>query len=105
MKEEVKKKNKNQELIDLSIETKAIKYGTLGLVILAVGYFTMEIIVTGETNYGWYSLISIYAAIIYIYKAIKLSEKRALFIVLAIIYSLITILCTYLYIKDAFLNY
>jgi len=73
--EMIRKENRNRDLVEVQIENKAVKYGAIGIVILSTIYFCMEIYIQARTNYGWYSIIALYCAIVYGYKGIKTKRK------------------------------
>jgi len=70
-----RKENQNKDLVRIQIENKAVKFAALSIVILATVYFCMEIFIQGKTNYGWYSIISLYCAIFFGYKGFKDHKK------------------------------
>ncbi len=74
-----RKENKKKDLAVIEIENKAVKIAALSMIILTTIYFCLEIIVQGKTNYGWYSIIALYCAIIYGYKGIKTKNKLEIF--------------------------
>lgn len=63
--------NKNKDFAEIETDKKAIRFGALGVLILSTVYFCMGIFLKGETNYGWYSIISLYCPITYGYKVVK----------------------------------
>ena len=95
-----RKENKNKDLAEIQIENKAIKYGTLSILILTTIYFIMEIVIQGNTNYGWYSIIALYCGVAFGYKAIKTKKKLSIFN--AIIWLLCSIILISSYIKTIF---
>ena len=97
--EKSKKENKNKDIYALEVETKAANIAGLAMLILAAIYFTYEILSGKGTNYALYSLIAIYDAIMYGYRAIKIKEYRKLNIFTSIIWSLLTILLVVEYFK------
>ena len=92
--------NKKKDLAEIEIENKAVKFAAIGMVLLVTIYFCMEIFVKGETNYGWYSMIALYNAILYGYKA--LNDKKKIHIFNAIIWLAVTILCVIQCIQNIF---
>ncbi len=97
--EKSKKENKNKDIYALEVETKAANIAGLAMLILAAIYFTYEILSGKGTNYALYSLIAIYDAIMYGYRAIKIKEHRGLNLFTSIIWSLLTILLVVEYFK------
>ena len=92
--------NKQRDLAQIENENKAVKFSAISIVILSTIYFCMEIFVKGKTNYGWYSIIALYNSVFYGYKAIK--DKSKLHIFNGIIWTIVTIIITVVYIKDIF---
>jgi len=97
--EKSKKENKNKDIYALEVETKAANIAGLAMLILAAIYFTYEILSGKGTNYALYSLIAIYDAIMYGYRAIKIKQYRGLNLFTSIIWSLLTILLVVEYFK------
>ena len=95
-----RKDNKNKDYAEMENENRAVKYAAIGIVLLSTIYFIMEIAIKGKTNYGWYSIIAIYNAIFYGYKAIK--DKKKLHIVNGMIWAILAIGLITMYIKDIF---
>ena len=91
-----RKENQNKDLVRIQIENKAVKFAALGIVIFATIYFCLEIFIEGKTNYGWYSIISLYCAIFFSYKGLKDHKKINIFA--GLIWTLCTIgfVCSYL---------
>lgn len=97
--EKSKKENKNKDIYAIQIEAKAANVAGITMLILAAIYFTYEILSGKGTNYALYSLIAIYDAVMYGYKAIKIKQSRGLNIFTAVIWSLLTILLVYQYFR------
>ena len=93
-----RKENKQKDLALIEEENKAVKLSALSILILATIYYVCGIIITGNTNYGWYSIISLYCAIFYGYRGIKTNRKQD--ILISIIWILVTIITTYSYISN-----
>lgn len=85
-----REENNNKDLAEIEIENKAVKFGALSMLLLTTIYYCLEIFIKGETNYGWYSIISVYCTIVFGYKALK--DKKSLHIINCIIWFLISIL-------------
>ena len=88
-----REENKNKDFAEIEIENKAVKFGVLGILILTTIYFCLEIFIKDNTNYGWYSLISLYCAIIYGYKGIK--TKNIFRIIISLIWTITSIMFIY----------
>ena len=94
-----KKENKKKDLYSLQVETKAATIAAIAMVTLAFIYFTYDIITGNGVNAGFYSLITLYNAVLYGYKAIKVKEHRALSSFTAIIWLALTIMLILEYFK------
>ena len=97
--EKSKKENKNKDIYALEVETKAANIAGIAIIILTAVYFTYEILSGKGTNYALYSLIALYNAIIYGYRAMKISHYRKINIFTSVIWSLLTILLVFEYFK------
>ena len=95
-----REENKKRDLAEIEIENKAVKFAAIGMVILGTIYFCMEIFVKGETNYGWYSIIALYSAILYGYKALK--DRKKIHILNSLIWSAVAIICVVQCIQNIF---
>ncbi len=71
-KETVKENPKNKEV---EVEKTGAVIAAVAMIITSFIYFTLCIFLQGKTNYGWYSIISLYCTIVFGYKAIKLHKK------------------------------
>lgn len=96
--EKARKENKQKDLACVEVERKGGILAAISMVILACIYYVCGIMITGKSNYGWYSIISLYCAVVYGYKGIKLKNKFNIFV--AIIWLLVTILTTYSYFSN-----
>ena len=85
--EKSRRENKNRDLAEIEIQTKAVKLAALGLLILSTIYFVLEIVFNNKTNYGWYSMIALYCAIAYGYKGIKMKKRISIICIIRIYYS------------------
>ena len=72
--------------------SKAATFAAIAMLILAFIYFTYEIMSGKGTNYALYSLITLYNAILYGGKAIKIERCRKLNTFTAIIWGLLTVM-------------
>ena len=95
-----RKENKNKDFAVIEIENKAVKIAALGMLVLSSIYFCLEIFVQGKTNYGWYSILALYCAIVYGYKGIKTKNKFEIFCM--IIWALLAIPLIIVYIKGIY---
>ena len=95
-----RKENKKKDFAVIEIENQAVKIASIGMLVLTSVYFCLEIFIQGKTNYGWYSLLALYCAIVYGYKGIKIKNKLEIFCM--IIWGLLAIPLTIVYIKGIF---
>ena len=96
--EKARKENKQKDLACIEVERKGGVLAAISILILSTIYYACGIFITGKTNYGWYSIIALYCAIVYGYKGIKLKNKTHIFI--GIIWLLVTILTCYSYFEQ-----
>ena len=92
--------NKNKDFAVIEIENKAIKLAALGMLVLASVYYCLEIFIQGNNNYGWYSMLALYCAILYGYKGIK--RKNKFEIICMILWTAVAIPLIISYIKSIF---
>ncbi len=95
-----RKENKKRNLAEIEIEKQGIKYASMGVIILATIYFCLEIVITGKTNGGLYSVIALYCAMFFGYKGLK--TKRKLPLICGIIWTLVTIVLIVQYVQTIF---
>ena len=96
--EKSRKENNKKDLAVIEIENKGVKISALSIIVLATVYYCLEIFIKGETNYAYYSIVALYCAIFYGYKALKI--KKGFYIFCSIIWFIVTVLCVYSDIKD-----
>lgn len=92
--------NKNKDYAEIEVENKAVKIAAISTLILSTIYFCLEIFIKGKTNYGWYSIIALYSAIVYGYKGI--SVKKKIYVVNAVLWGILAIAFIYLYIREMY---
>ena len=85
---------------ELEVQSKAFKAGAIGIILLSTTFYIVELAVLGVQNFGWFSIISLYCAIIYTYKSIRMPKKYHWF--LGVIWSLATIACIINYVMHRF---
>ena len=85
---------------ELEVQNKAVKAGALSMLLLATTFFILEIVFLDSQNYGWYAIISLYCAVVYTFKAIKLPSKNSWF--LGALWFLVTIVCVINYVIHRF---
>lgn len=96
--EKARKENKNKDYALIEEENKASKIAGFAIIILSTVYFVSGIMITGKTNYGWYSILALYCAVIYGLRGIK--SRRKLDIFCGIIWTIAGILMIYYYFKE-----
>jgi len=93
--EKARKENKQKDFACVEAERKGAMYAAISILLLACIYYCAGIILTGKSNYGWYSIIALYCTVVYGYKGIKMKNK--LNIIVSIIWLLVTIITAYSY--------
>ena len=96
--EKARKENKQKDLACIEAERKGGVLAAISILILACIYYICGIMITGNSNYGWYSIIALYCTVMYGYKGIKMKNKLHIFV--AIIWLLVTIITCYSYFSD-----
>lgn len=94
-----KKENKNKDIYAIQIESRGANYAGISMVLLAFVFFTYEIVSGKGSNPAFYSIITIYNAILFGYKAIKIKERRKLNTFTSVIWGLLTIILILDYFK------
>lgn len=83
--------NKKRDMYEIEVETRACKIAVLCMLVLITVYYCYEIFIGKGQNYTLYSLISLYCAVVYGYKAIKLEKRKGLYIFCSITWAFMTI--------------
>ena len=94
-----KKENKNKDMYEVQVESKGAMYAGLSMLILALIFYTYEIISGKGSNPAFYSIITIYNAVLFGYKAIKIENRRKLCIFTSVVWSILTIMLVLDYFK------
>ena len=97
-----KNENKKKDIYELEIEKKGATIAAIVMLILAAIYYCYEIFSGKGTNPALYSIITIYCAIIYGYKGIKLERCRKLNIFTSVVWGILTIILVLEYFKVLF---
>ena len=97
--EKSKKDNKNKDMYCIQVEAKGANYAGITMLILAFIYYTYEIMQGKGSNPALYSIITIYNAVLYGYKAVKIKDKRGLWIDTSVIWVLLTVMLILSYFK------
>ena len=87
-----RKENKKKDVYESEVEKKGAVIAAVSMIILAGVYYCYEIISAKGQNYAMYSIISLYCAILFGYKGIKIEKKRGFNIFCSIVWALVTIL-------------
>ena len=88
----LKKDKKIKDEYEVEVETKGHKLAAILMFLLATFYYCYEIITGKGENYSIYSLITIYCAFFYGYRAIKLDKNRGLYVFCAVTWGILTII-------------
>ena len=94
--EPAQKENKKKDLADLEATNIGCYWGACAGMILAGIFMVLSIVLTGKNNAGFMAVAFITEAFIFWVKFIKLHKKHEL--VIAILYSLMTIACVVMHI-------
>ena len=94
-----RKENKKKNIYEIEVETKGCKIAAVIMLLLASIYYCYEIISGKGTNNALYSIITVYCATLYIYKGIKLEDKKGLHLLCGSIWALLTIMLVLNYFK------
>ena len=97
--EKSKKENKNKDMYAVEVEAKGANYAGITMLLLAFIYFTFEIFSGRGSNPAFYSIITVYNAVLFGYKAIKIDKRRGLYIFTAVVWSILTIMLVLDYFK------
>lgn len=88
--EESRKENKKKDVYEIEVENKGSKYAALAMLILITVYYIFEIVTGKGSNPALYSVIAIFGAIVYGYKAIKIEKNRGLHIFTSVLWAIVT---------------
>lgn len=94
-----KRENKNKDVYEIEVERKGASFAAISMVLLAFVFFTYELISGKGTNPALYSIITIYNAVLYGYKAFKIEKNRKLCFFNSVIWSILTIMLILDYFK------
>lgn len=84
--------NKGKDMYALEVEAKACRIASVAMLLLAFIYFSYEIFTGKGTNPAFYSMITVFNAVMFGYKAVKIEERRKLSIFTSAVWSLLTIM-------------
>ena len=94
-----KKENKNKDMYAIQVESKGATYAGISMLILALIFYSYEIFTGTGSNPAFYSIITIYNAVLYGYKAMKIENRRKLNIFTSITWGLLTLTLILSYFK------
>ena len=94
-----KKENKNKDMYAIQVESKGATYAGISMLILALIFYSYEIFTGKGSNPAFYSIITIYNAVLYGYKAMKIENRRKLNIFTSITWGLLTLTLILSYFK------
>lgn len=97
--EKSRKENKKKDLQEIEVELKASQYASIGMLLLAFIFFTCEIVTGKGTNPAFYSLITLFNAIMFGYRGIKIEKNRSINVLTSVIWGLLTIILVLSYFK------
>ncbi len=84
---------------EIEVENKGAVIGARSMLLLAVIYFSYEIFTGQGTNPALYSIITIYNAVVFGYKAAKVEKNRKLNIFTSVVWGLLTVMLILSYFK------
>ena len=86
-----KRENKKKDIYEIQVEAKGASFAGISMLLLAFVFYTYEIISGKGSNPAFYSIITIYNAVLFGYKAIKIEKRRKLSIFTSVVWALLTI--------------
>lgn len=87
-----KRENKKKDIYEIEIEAKGSNIACICMLVLVCFYFAYEILTGKGENVALYSIIAIYNAALFSYKAIKIEKSRKLNAFTGIIWGVLTIM-------------
>lgn len=95
--EKSRNENKKKDAYELEVSYKGGTMAAILMVILASVYYCYEIFTAKGSNPAFYSLITVYNAAFFGYKAIKLEKSRKLNIFTSVIWGIMSIMLIVMY--------
>ena len=86
-----KRENKKKDIYEIEIEAKGCNIACMCMLVLACFYFIYEIVTGKGQNPAFYSIIALYNAILYSYKAIKIEKRRKFHAFTGIVWTILTV--------------
>ena len=81
--------NNKKDYYELEVNLKASRYGSIAIIIFAIVFYFYEKYVGKTYNPAFYSIIALFNCVVYGYRAIKLKEKRILYIIASLLWGLL----------------
>ena len=97
--EKSREENKKKDVYELEMSYRGGTIAAIVMVFLAFIYYTYEIVTGKGSNPAFYSLITIYNAVFFGFKAMKIEKNRGLNIVNLVIWGLLSVMLIVLYFK------
>ena len=95
----MKKKETKKDLYEAEVEAKGANYAAIGMLLLALVYFVYGIATNNGQDNAFYSIITLYNAIAFGYRGMKIEKNRKLSIFTSVIWGLLTIMLIIGYFK------
>ncbi len=73
-----RQENKNKDLVEKSVENKAAVASAIAMIFLSLVFYAAEIVLQGRQNFGFFAMIALYNAIMFMTKGIKNKQKMSL---------------------------
>lgn len=93
--EKSRKENKNQDLAELELKHNSERLAGLVAVVICFGFFVIEKGLLDRNSYGYYCIFTMYAAVEFIYKAVKTHKTN--YILRAVLWSAATAIAMAVY--------
>ena len=84
--------NKGKDFYALQVEANACKIASIVMVLLAFVYYSYEMFTGKGSNPAFYSLVTIFNAVMFGYRAVKIEEKRGLSIFACVVWGILTVM-------------
>ena len=84
--------NKGKDIYAIQVEANACKIASLVMVLLAFVYYSYELFTGKGSNPAFYSLVTVFNAVMFDYRAIKIEEKRGWSIFACIVWTILTVM-------------
>ena len=94
-----KKENKKKDMYEMQVATKGCEYAAISMLLLAFVFFVYEIATERGSNPAFYSLITLFNAVSFGYKGIKIEKNRKANIFNSIVWGILTVMLCLEYFK------